>query len=730
MKIVAGVVAAGVLAGTMAVLPNVFGNKGPGPLAAPPAAAPAEGQPAPINEYKGMQEREEVYEFAQKPAVTKADGKWVIAFTSKGKCDATVSILDKDGVIIRHLASGVLGQNAPYPFQQDSLSQKLIWDGLEDNFKKVDAAGCKVRVSLGLQAKYERNIGFSPHPVGGFRMLLAKAADGTMYALFGNGNVCAYDKDGKYLRTIVPYPAAEVEKSGAKFATTIWGDKVPVGDYFGVYGGLGYVFSHPDWQRTPLTHYLEMFKKEGKKSEAAPVAQAVDFLQSLPGVTGKVNFASTASMNAALQGGRNKVAVSPETTMLPPGLLEEAPGWRGPGLDSKCIRMSVDRRKELLYVGFGGMSRFDGKTGELDKSWFADWSMNGAITEFYPDQDGHLYVRSGGSCYGNIMFCLDRDGKPIPFKKNLADDVKLKEYHVDGNIRSLTPGALQALGSANLGAVFTGVWGSSGTWQPGLHVPPSGLICTTIAETSLSWGVEHGLDKALAVKGYQLRGSYTQVWTPEGDLLTTNAVEGQFGGQNATMDRDGNIYIVQGSFMPAGQKCLDGIADYPVRYRAQGGYGALIKFRGQGGKYPLGKLVRGSKDAPAGAIKFDLDHNSGYATGALWAYGGITGQSGGDCNCNNQRLDQDPWARFWIPATGLFSVMVIDSNGNRIARLGRYGNMDDTEADLKAGKDGIRFAWLRAVAASDTAFYVADTANRRVLKAAISYAAEETVPVP
>jgi hypothetical protein len=56
--------------------------------------------------------------------------------------------------------------------------------------------------------------------------------------------------------------------------------------------------------------------------------------------------------------------------------------------------------------------------------------------------------------------------------------------------------------------------------------------------------------------------------------------------------------------------------------------------------------------------------------------------------------------------------------------------VDDTEADLKAGKDGLRFCWPRAVVASDTALYVADVGNRRVLKAALSYAAEETVPAP
>ena len=135
------------------------------------------------------------------------------------------------------------------------------------------------------------------------------------------------------------------------------------------------------------------------------------------------------------------------------------------------------------------------------------------------------------------------------------------------------------------------------------------------------------------------------------------------------------------------------------------------------------------QDAGANRVFVSSDVPGVYASGALWAYGGVTGQSEG-CSCHHQRFDMDPWARVWIPAGHLFSVLVLDSNGNRIARLGRYGNVDDTEADVKAEKDGLRFAWMRAVAASDTALYVADSGNRRILKAALSYAAEETAALP
>jgi hypothetical protein len=101
-----------------------------------------------------------------------------------------------------------------------------------------------------------------------------------------------------------------------------------------------------------------------------------------------------------------------------------------------------------------------------------------------------------------------------------------------------------------------------------------------------------------------------------------------------------------------------------------------------------------------------------------------------DCTCNHVRHDMDLWARCWVPVNPLYSVIVLDANANRIARLGRYGNTDDTEQDLKKGGDGIRLCWPRSVAASDNALYVVDTGNRRILKAALSYVTEETVALP
>ena len=176
--------------------------------------------PAPVNWYNGMQEREEVFEFTANPAVRKEGDKWLITFASKANCDATVTIVDKDGKVIRHLASGVLGKNAPHPFQQDSLSQKLEWDGKADWGKPAPAGPFRVRVALGLGARYDKAVIADPMSTGGVEAMAA-APDGTLYAVVGAGagvanwsaqRLVALNRDGSFKRTLIPPPASATKE--------------------------------------------------------------------------------------------------------------------------------------------------------------------------------------------------------------------------------------------------------------------------------------------------------------------------------------------------------------------------------------------------------------------------------------------------------------------------------------------------------------------------------------
>jgi len=163
-------------------------------------------EPGPVNPFRGVQTRQKVFEFTEKPRLKKEGAKWIVTFASKGKCDATAAVVDKDGKIVRHLASGVLGENAPWPFKQGSLSQAVEWDG-KDDLGNAAPESCQVRVSLGLKARYAGDMLFEPYrppPEG----VVAMCCDsqGRLY-LFGKTVVRNYSRQGEYLKTLMPHPA-------------------------------------------------------------------------------------------------------------------------------------------------------------------------------------------------------------------------------------------------------------------------------------------------------------------------------------------------------------------------------------------------------------------------------------------------------------------------------------------------------------------------------------------
>jgi hypothetical protein len=77
-------------------------------------------------------DRAAVFEFKEKPTLRLDGDRATIRFETKGFCDAAVAIENTQGRVIRHLACGVLGANAPEPFQKGSLQQTLVWDGKDD----------------------------------------------------------------------------------------------------------------------------------------------------------------------------------------------------------------------------------------------------------------------------------------------------------------------------------------------------------------------------------------------------------------------------------------------------------------------------------------------------------------------------------------------------------------------------------------------------------------------
>ena len=102
------------------------------------------------------------------------------------------------------------------------------------------------------------------------------------------------------------------------------------------------------------------------------------------------------------------------------------------------------------------------------------------------------------------------------------------------------------------------------------------------------------------------------------------------------------------------------------------------------------------------------------------------------CNCENVRFDVDPFGRVWYPDIGRARIDVLDTNGNELAHFGGYGNADGRgpeSRDKKLAEPDVALAWPLGVAATDKYAYVGDALNRRLLRARLVYAAEETCEV-
>ncbi|MCX7803786.1 MAG: hypothetical protein N3A38_01220, partial [Planctomycetota bacterium] len=138
----------------------------------PPREAPADIPPVPARKSA----------FARKPSVAKVEGGLAVEFEAEEETDATVTIWGPDGKAVRHLAAGLLGNNAPVPFSKGSKSQRVVWDMKDDFGRPVPPGNYTVKVGLGLKASLDRAVAGDPQRVPEV-VGLAVGPDGTLYVL-------------------------------------------------------------------------------------------------------------------------------------------------------------------------------------------------------------------------------------------------------------------------------------------------------------------------------------------------------------------------------------------------------------------------------------------------------------------------------------------------------------------------------------------------------------------
>ncbi|MFO7898006.1 MAG: hypothetical protein R6V58_02975, partial [Planctomycetota bacterium] len=92
------------------------------------------------------------------------------------------------------------------------------------------------------------------------------------------------------------------------------------------------------------------------------------------------------------------------------------------------------------------------------------------------------------------------------------------------------------------------------------------------------------------------------------------------------------------------------------------------------------------------------------------------------CICWNSRLAVDPYGRVFAPNVFLFCVEMLGPDGNRIGRIGSYGNSDDGLGD----EPRIAFAWPAYVDVRGGKVFVSDPSTRRIAVIAFDYAGGAT----
>jgi len=165
--------------------------------------------------------------FSAKPTVALAGGRARITFAVAAPTDVEVAVLDAQGAVVRHLAAGVLGgPNAPPPPLKPGLSQNLEWDVLDDFGKPAQGAPFRVRVRVGMGVRFSRFIGGDDPYTFGLVASMASDEAGNLYVMGyreEDSLTCmtlrAFSPEGKYLRTIMPFPA-DLEPGAMKDVAT------------------------------------------------------------------------------------------------------------------------------------------------------------------------------------------------------------------------------------------------------------------------------------------------------------------------------------------------------------------------------------------------------------------------------------------------------------------------------------------------------------------------------
>jgi hypothetical protein len=654
--------------------------------------------------------------FTAKPTATRVGDQVKIAFAVSAPTDVEVLLLDQAGRVVRHLAGGVLGGANPPPAPlKPGLAQDLAWNGKDDFGKPAPAGPAKVLVRAGLGVKFGRFIGADPYNFG----RVAGSAvdeDGNVYVLgyagqLNQGHMClrVFDKDGRYLREILPFPA-NLPKDAVKDLAR-WDEDAQT-FRLGNRRNLNPDFYGQSKPGSAMT-LVSASTKDGVVLQDRGRTLVID------ATTGAVRLASGTPPAATSRPERSAAFDIVRSRLTFKGDDKSA-------LPTDWNRLTVDYGRDEVYVSDGArcLWRFSGLTGEgglLRKDNKAFWAADVAV-----GYDGLLYLRK---CRGYTPGVTDFSGPLERYTRDLAPAPYPSGTHV-------------------ISPYIYGRYGI-GYADRGIGVGPDGSVYTSFMYKWVKYCTAGFGPDGQALKGKYLEGQVggkgpSRDWGDYPPELTS-AIIGPITGANGgvRVDLQGNLYL--------GLWLLPKAYVPPKGYEKDNGYkysvGSVVRFTPAGGFMAVTRewlgadpidIVPRTPGAP-GLEVVNTIFGASFVEGATAIYQGLAPFSHSPypdntcCVCRAPRFDVDRFGRILMPNAITNSVVLYDNAGNVVLEFGKYGNFDSQYVPADAGAVKVAVAvpdipltWPTAAGASEDHFYVNDTYSRRVVRVDKTYRAQES----
>jgi len=559
---------------------------------------------------------------------------------------------------------------------------------------------------------------------------LACDAAGRLYvADFGNNRIQVFSPEGKYLKTIPckqPHEIAIHQKTGEIYALC-WPAKLPLGDHMA--GSLTFIKFGPfDAPGERFRKEISLVKGDPRHYTFAPVL-AVDSWAPEPRVwlvheRGVVRlYADNGKDLTLVQDFHEEVREAGHT---PHSMHSGHMGY-----------ISVDPLRGHVYSGRGNLRRIDpeeGKTWQKVDTSQMPKTRYGGIEEAVFGWDGLMYLRS---LQYIARFNPDKFATPIVL--NSACELPFDYGDEKGGVDRKGERQPQLKGVISLPWAIGGPNG----YNNGIGISAKGEVVALVENfqdfelfkkpsASNPTGYFDGNEFKRLLQDNEDRfrpGQFPGRPWSHGNLVWRFGRTGQVVGLDAIpglpyssfgirSDAAGNVFCGVGYHMNVDGKAHIG--------------GSLAKFAAKGGRLVRDFATPVKLDDPP---KRPADFLSGggkvWGQNMYWCAPGMdqlhfvdSAGTGYPCECYHCKFDTDLYGRSFLPRAYGYHVAVLDTNGNRICEIGRYGNAD--KPAMKPGDHDIGLGQCSYIATvSDLWLYIADDSNVRIIRVKLDYHAEQ-----